>query len=354
MNSRMVSILLLQVHLAAAMSFYSVRIIEATKAGHWEPIVAGFLLEIICVAVYLKGLSRSRSKHVIELIKGWLGNWGARLLLAPFAIFTVCRLILLVRHQTNDISTILLPQTPPGVISMFYIALTFYAASKGIALIARVSVLIFFLFIPFVPFSLLISMRNFQFTNIFPLWDATFSFVTQPSFYAGMYAHTGFLFLGLLSVGQGTPLRKIAPVLTLLALVYLLIVYVPLLIFGQETVEILVHPTLLASDTIDLEWVVFDWLPTFFIVSSSALSVLEAAVLIWMFTHLFRKLFVPVPEKWLLPILALVVYVFSINIPNMATLNRYDSALSVLALYSIVIIPAATVLSSFWQRRRTA
>lgn len=354
MTSRMVIILLLQVHLAAALSFYAVRIFETTDAGHWEPVVAGCLLEFICVAIYLKGLARSRGKHALELIVGALGRWWAVLVFLPFICFIVFRLILLVRHQTFDINTVLLPETPYAAISLVYVILSFYAASKGIEGIARVSAGIFFLFFPFVPFSLLISYRNFDFFNIFPLWDATFSFKGSPSFYAGMYAHTGFLFLGFLSASTWTPrIRKTWPVLAFITVLFLAIVYVPLLIFGHESAVILDRPTLIASDTIDLEWVVFDWLPTFYIVAFSAFGFLESAVLVWMLSLLFRRLLVPVNEKWFLIILTLIVFALSLAIPNTQTLNRFDTILSGFVLYSMIMIPTATFLSSYMKRRKS-
>ncbi|MCR8635885.1 spore germination protein [Paenibacillus radicis (ex Xue et al. 2023)] len=351
MSKWMIYILLLQVHLAAALSFYAVKIFDSTTKAHWEPVLASCLLEVVLVWIYLKGLSLSKGKNLVEIIRGAVGKWGAILILLPFVLFIFFHLILLARNQITDINITLLPQTPLWATTLVYVILLFYAASKGIAVIARMSVALFFLFMPFVLFSLLISYKNFDLLNAFPLWDPTMSFVTKPSYYVSMYAHTGFLFLGMLSLKKSVTMRKMWSVFALIAFFYIASVYVPLFIFGQETLILLEHPTLIATDTIDLEWVVFDWLPTFFIVSSSALSILEGAVSTWMFILLIRKLILPVQELWLLLIFGFAVYVLSLMIPNVHRLNHFDSVNTLFALYSIIIIPVVTVLSSLKQRR---
>ncbi|TDF98006.1 GerAB/ArcD/ProY family transporter [Paenibacillus piri] len=355
MSKRMIYILFLQIHLATALSFYAVKIMESTSKGHWEPILAGSLIELILIWLYLKGLSLSKGKDLVEIIRGMAGKWGSILILLPVILFLFSRLILLVRHQITDISIILLPQTSLWATTLIYMILPFYAALKGISAIARMSVATFILFIPFVLFSLLISFKNFDIHNVFPLWDPTLSFVSKPSFYVSMLTHAGFLFLGMASLNnKSITIREIWPVLALLTIFNIAIVYVPLLIFGQETVVLLEHPTLIASDTIDLEWVVFDWLPTFFIVSSSALSVIEASVICWMITLLIRKVIFPVHDKWLLPIIGVAVYALSLMIPNLHTLNNLDSINALFSIYSIVMIPVATFVSSLWRRRQNA
>ncbi|MEK8129503.1 GerAB/ArcD/ProY family transporter [Paenibacillus filicis] len=351
MSKRMIFFLFLQIHLAAALSGYAVKIIESTDKGHWEPILAGVLLQGILVWVYLKGLSFSKGKDVVQIIKDGLGKWAGTLAFLPFVLFLCFHLILLARQQITEISIILLPDTPLWSTTLIFVAIFLYAASKGISVIARVSVAIFLLFMPFVLFTLLVSYRDFDFYNAFPLWDPAASFTAKPSFYVSMYAYTGFLFLGMLRLNKPVTLRELWPLLAILAVFYVTIVYVPLLTFGHETAVLLQQPTLMASDTIDLEWVVFDWLPTFFIVSYSALSILESAVTLWMATLLIRKLFLPLPALWLMVGIGVAVYALSLMIPNMQALNRFGSYNAFFSIYSMIMIPVLTIVSGLRKRR---
>ncbi|RKP55026.1 hypothetical protein D7Z26_07285 [Cohnella endophytica] len=352
MTKRMIFILFLQIQLSAALSFYTVGIFESTTKGHWEPILAGCLLEIVFLWIYLKGLSMSKGKNMVEIIKGTFGKWGAMLILLPFFLFLVTHLISLVNHQVSEVNIILLPQTPLWMTAMIYVALAAYAANKGVLVIARMSTAVLLLFVPFVLFSLLISYKNFDMYNVFPLWNPSFSFVGKPSFYVSMYAYAGFLFLGMLNLDKPIKLRKMWLVLSLVVLFYLAVVYVPLFVFGHESITLLIHPTLLASDTIDLEWVVFDWLPSFFVVAASALSFLDAAVTLWMAILLIRVLLFPIPGKWLALTMGIAVFGLSLKIPNMHSMNRFDAMITFLFLYGILVVPVATVISSMRQRRR--
>ncbi|QJD82063.1 GerAB/ArcD/ProY family transporter [Cohnella herbarum] len=354
MTKRMVFILFMQVHLAAGMSIYSVRIIESTSKGHWEPILLGCLLEFFLVWMYMKGMAVSKGRQMVDVLASALGKWGALLLLLPVIIYLACRLISLVRYQIIEINIILLPKTPLWATTLIYVAMPLYAASKGMSAIIRLSVAVCFLFVPFVFFSLIISFRNFDYFNAFPIWDSTAAFVTKPSFYVSMYANSGFLFLGMLTLDKPITMRSLWPILILVTFFYLAVVYVPLFVFGQECLSILEHPPVIASDTIDVEWVVFDWLPTFYIVASSAVSFLEATVTVWMIMLIVRKLIVPFPPKWILVFIGIVAFCFNLMIRNVTSLNRLDTVNVVFCLYSIVIVPLVIFLTSLRRRGRPA
>ncbi|GAA3407416.1 GerAB/ArcD/ProY family transporter [Paenibacillus hodogayensis] len=351
MSRRLVFVLFVQIHLAAMSSNFAVKILEATSRGHWEAIAVGCLLEAGLVAIYLRGLSAFPGKTIADILGETFGVWGTRLILAPLILFLFIHILLLFRYQITQINIVLLPQTPLWAPALLYLAISLYAAVKGIKVIARLSVALLFVFVPFVLFSLFISYANFDYRNMFPIWDPQLHFVKSPSFYVSLLSSSGFLFLGLLPPGKPLQWRVVWPAMLILAAFYLSFVYTPLLIFGQETALLLQFPTVMASDTVDLEWIVFDWLPAFFVVASSALGTLEVSLLLWMTIALTKKLFIPAKEKWIALAVGIAAYVLFFQIPNLQVLNRYYSWSTYLLLYSILVIPLATYASGIRKRR---
>jgi len=358
MTKPMVVMLFLQLHLTAMLAIYTVRILEITPGGHWEAILAGCLLEALLIWVYLKGLSRFPQKTIVDLLSEGAGKWGARLILLPFAVFLFFHLALMNRYQVFKINVILLQDTPLWAITLIYMVLPLYAASKGILVIVRMSVAMFIIYIPFVFFSLFISIRNFVIHNAFPLWDPGMSFLAKTEFYPSLIAFSSFLFLGMLPINKPFKSSSFLLSMLLLAVFYLSAVYVPLLIFGQETAVNFQYPNVMASDTIDLEWVVFDWLPTFSVVSSTGLGILQASIVLWMATTLIRKLFLPaalrLKEGWIAMFLSIAVFIVSMLITNNQQLDYSMTLCSIPGLYSMLVIPLACMLSGLRRKNKEA
>ncbi|MFE4710154.1 GerAB/ArcD/ProY family transporter [Paenibacillus sp. NPDC056722] len=354
MTKPMVVMLFIQLHLTAMLSIFTVRILEVTSLAHWEAILLDCVLEMLLVWIYLKGLSRFPGKNMIEIISETTGTWLARLILLPFAVFLFFHLTLLNRYQIFKINVVLLQDTPLWAITLIYMALPLYAACKGFSVILRISAALFIFYIPFVLFSLFISAHNFDFHNIFPIWDPKMTFLAQPTYYSSLISFSGFLFLGMLSLDKPFKPSRLMLVMIILAFFYLSTVYVPLLIFSEEVAITFQYPNVLASDTIDLEWVVFDWLPTFSVVSSTGLGILEAATTLWTATTLIKKLFLPINEVWIASGLTLAMFLLSMLVRNSSDLNHFLLMNSIPGIYSMLVLPLAVALSGLWKRRASA
>lgn len=351
MNKLFVIVMFVQLHLASIFSIFTEKMIQTTLKGHWEAIAAGWILETALLWLYLRALSAFPGKNIIDIVSEAAGKWLTRLILLPFIAFLLFHAALLLRYQVMEINVVILPNSPIAATAFLFLIIPLYAVWKGIHAIMRTSVALFIIFTPFIFFSLFISYKNFSIHNIFPLWDPTLSFFKARSFYTSLISYSGFLFLGMFALDKPLRMKSMLPAMLLLAFLYMAVVYVPLLIFGQESAVLMKYPAILASDTIDLEWVVFDWLPTFFIVMTSAYNILYTSVTMWIITVLLRRLFVPLSEKWIALALFAIVYVFDMRTMEMSTFNKLYSWNSLPCLYSAVMIPLVAALSSLWKRR---
>ncbi|RAW12882.1 hypothetical protein DC345_21615 [Paenibacillus taichungensis] len=355
MNKAQILTMFVLLHFASIFAIFPERIISATSKGHWEPIMILFLAELLVLWMYLKALSQFPGKTVVDICNESLGKWVTRLIVLPMLFFLYVELLLLMYFQSVEIKAVLLQRTPPAATSALFIILCFYAVWKGLNVMIRASIGLCILLMPFIFFSMMISIQNFRISYIFPIWDSGMSFFSNSDFYVCTVISAGFLFLGMIPSKQRLSFGKAAGAVGIIFLFALGSVYVPLLVFGQETVIHLQYPMLMASDTIDLEWVVFDWLPSFYVVASSALGVLKVSVLLWMLVALLHQLFMPkINRLWILSVVCLTLYVISLLIPDVNALNSYLYLNSFFCVYSVIGFPIIVFLAAQWQRKKVS
>ncbi|MBP1962902.1 GerAB/ArcD/ProY family transporter [Paenibacillus aceris] len=353
MSKRALLTMFFIVHLSRYFYIYPVKMIEATSAGHWEPIIVGFLVELCCVWIFLKGLSAFPEKDIVDICKMASGTWIARLLLIPLLVFLFLNLNITHSYEMESISIFLLPKTPTYFILLLYV-IPLYIAWKGYEAISRGGIVVFICVLPMVIFSLISAMSNFDFDNLYPIYETRLSFFKRPMFYSAFFAHSGFLFLGWVKMKRQFSFRQAAPILGILLIFAISSVYVPMLIFGQESIIYFRYPNVLTSDTVDTEWVVFDWLPTFFVIAMIAISMVEMAVTFWMMATLIEKLFLKKKRGIAVLLVGVLSYSFSCYLDNIDTLAKFSVLNTFLCFYSIIGIPLAIILMSLRYRRNPA
>ncbi|MFC4306935.1 GerAB/ArcD/ProY family transporter [Cohnella boryungensis] len=346
-------ILFFLLHLASVFAIFPERMMAASSTGHWMAVSLLFVIELLVLWLYMKGMSFFPGKTVADICSEALGKWGAGLVALPILFFLMLEVILLTYYETVEIKAVLLQRTPVLATSALFVLLCLYAAWKGLAALIRVSIGWFFLFMPFILFSMLISVKNYRFHYIFPIWNGSLTFLFDPDFYVGSVMFAGFLFLGMTSPGSRIGFKGATATMGVLFVFALASVYIPLLLFGQETAVRLQYPLLMASDTIDLEWVVFDWLPSFYVVSSSALGVLKVSVLLWMLVSFLHRLFMPKADSRLILAIACIgLYISCQLIPNADRLNHYLYLNSYFCLYTTIGFPIIVFLAAQWNRKK--
>ena len=342
-------------HLASIFAIFPERMMASSSKGHWMAVIVLFAVELTALWFYLKALSLFPGKSVEEVCRAIMGRWGARLVLLPLLFFVALELVLLTYYQAAEIKTVLLRNTPITAISALFVSICMYGAWKGLTAMLRASIGWVILSIPFLLFSMVISFENFQFHYIFPIWDSGMSFLFHPDFYVGTVIFAGYLFLGATSPAMRIGFGTAAATLGTVFVFALVSVYIPLLVFGQETAEHLQYPMLMASDTVDLEWVIFDWLPSFYVVSSSGLGVVKVSVLLWLFVTIVKKMFLPKADKrWILVIACVLLYATCQRIPNAAILDRYLYLNTYFCMYATVGFPILVYFTARLRRKKAA
>lgn len=356
-KSRQVIVMFWITHIGLIFFLYPTEIIGSLTAGHWCAVLLGFIIHISMLAAYTKGLSQCAPLNVIDLFQG-VGRVFAFAMLLPLAIYFIMIMIITIRAYAEIVTVIFLGNTPLWTIMLLFLAVSAFICLLGIESIFRTGMLVALLFFPFLVLVVLLSFQNADWHYMLPLMDrdaATFAYTLRRPFLKSLFAFVGgFLFLGFIPPHIPFQGRKI--VLASLGLIpfFLVSVYVPLLTFGENTASKFPFPFIMAVDTVDVSWLMFDRVTMFFMISMLCFVILFLSLGMWV-TLLMIKRGIPVlkdPTACLL--LAAVVYGACLLVPNWSAVERLMWWNTLPRYYAAFVIPLAVFALGARRRRMEA
>jgi hypothetical protein len=286
-----IGVIFIIIHLSFGYLAYPNLIYELTKTGHWEVVMCQGFLQLILIWIYIKGLNYFPKNDVIDIYLK-IGRWAAFIFLTPFVINLIALVASNTRLHTDVIISIFLPRTPYWSVLILLFFISVYTAIKGLGTILRCSIFIFFIVIPLVAFNFFSSVINFDLHNVTPVWNLNLKFLLNIKFLY-ILGFSSFLFLGFMTSKTKLTFLQLFVAWICVIVLFLSVVYIPLFIFGQETVTIFPHPFYEAMDSVDISWFSFNRQTIFFGISLVGLLILANAVRLWMIGQIMQKMF-----KW--------------------------------------------------------
>lgn len=325
-----------------------------TQSGHWEVVLSQGLLQLILIWIYMKGLNYFPQKDIIDIYLK-MGRWAAYLFLIPFVINLTALVAFDLRFHTEVLTSIFLTRTPYWSILVLLIFISAYTAIKGWGTILRSSVFIFLLVIPLVMFNSISSMINFDFQNAFPIWQSSINFLVDIKFLY-LLGLSSFLFLGFVPSETNMTFGQLVVAWACVILFILTSVYVPLFIFGQETVSTFPLPILEAMDSVDIRWFVFNRQTMFLGLSLVGFTIMFNALLIWMIGQIMLRLFKWHRTKathWIIAF-SLIAFISALFVPNHDWIEKCFLWSTGAQVYSMIIIPFTIFIYGAFSKRGMA
>ncbi|WP_217593856.1 GerAB/ArcD/ProY family transporter [Cohnella sp. GbtcB17] len=354
-KSRQTIVMFWIVHVGLIFFLYPADIIGSLSVGHWSAVLLGFIIHVSLVALYTKGLSYCAPLNVIDLFQR-VGRLFAFAMLLPLAVYFVLIIIITVRAYAEIVTVIFLGNTPLWTIMLLFLAVSVFICQLGVESIFRTGILIALLFFPFLILVLILSFQNADWHYLLPLMDrdaATFAYALRRPFLKSLFAFIGgFLFLGFIPSRVSYQSRKIVYASLGLLPFFLASVYIPLLTFGENTASKFPFPFIMAVDTVDVSWLMFDRVTMFFMISLLCFVILFLSLVMWM-TLLLLKRGMPAlkaPTAGLL--LAAAIYIVCLLVPNWNAVERLMWWNTVPRLYAAFVIPLAVFALGLRHRRR--
>ncbi|PEJ56318.1 hypothetical protein CN692_18475 [Bacillus sp. AFS002410] len=338
-RSWQVVVMYIMTHLSLIFFLYPRNIIASSNEGHWMLIVVGLIIHFIIITVYTKGLNYCPNKDIISIYLG-VGKGVAVLFLLPITVFFIAISIITVRAYSEIILITFLSKTPLWSILTLLFLVSAYLASKGVEVIFRTGVLIACLFFPLIILIFCSSFQNTDWHYAFPIMNKQFSFFTNSSFYVSFFAIGGsFLFLGFIQPFLTFQRKKIFLGAIILIPCYILAVYIPLLTFGQNTASTLMYPLVMALDTVELNWLMFDRVTSFFLLSLITFTMLFISLFLWNTVRIFNTCFPSIKPIYFILSITIFNFIISLLIPDWDTIEKLFVWNSFLRFFVMFAVP---------------
>ncbi|TDL72816.1 hypothetical protein E2R56_16640 [Rhodococcus qingshengii] len=333
---------------------YPKLVISMTEGGHWAVILTQGMLQMVFILIFKKGLDYFPKKDVIDIFRQ-MGKWVAFILLVPLAFVLTSIVGFGLRAHSDQFIMIFLNRTPNWVVLALFVFISAFGAIKGLETMLRSSVLVFIivnLIILFIAFTMMI---NLDFHNALPAWPSSLGFLWNGKF---IYL-TGFsplLFLGFVPQENNMKYGHLFLVWTYVTFLILLIVYLPLFIFGRETAVTLRSLVVDALDTVDLYWFFFSRQSMFFGISLISFTIFLNAGMLWQIGQIMQKIFNwqrTKPSYWILAF-SLIAFLMGVFVPNEDMVEKLVYLTTGAHAVLMIFITFFTLIYGILNRRRMA
>lgn len=334
-------------HLGLIFFMYPGNIIDSTEQGHWLPILIGVIVHFVFITIYMKGLELFPKKDVISIYSS-IGKGTAVFFLIPILLYFIMIILITVRAYAEIITIVFLSNTPLWAIILLILFISTYIAANGIEPIFRTGFLLAILFLPLIVMIFFTSFQNVDWHYIVPL-DTDLKFMSSPSYYESFFAFSGgFLFLGFIQPYFSYKRTKVLLAAAILVPIFLFSVYIPILTFGQATAATTFLPYVVVVDTININWLMFDRVTMFFLLSLISFIMLYLALVIWKTVRIINHYIPSIHSSYCTMLLSLAIFITCLFIPDWKEVEKLFLWNTALRFYVLFAIP----LSIYYYGRR--
>lgn len=320
--------------------------ILAKKVGHdgWIPVLLSGMAVLFLVIPIIGLLKRFPGKSILDinvLVYGKIIGMLLNLLLVAYLIFSTG---ISTRIFVELINIIVLKETPKIVISLLIISPTFYFTVKGLKVVCRFANLLYLAHVLML-LTFLLILRNVRFTYLLP--------VAKPGFLELIKAMpcTAYSFLGFELAAIFYPnvinkehtMKHIIIGIIYTAIFFTLITVVPVLLFGEDKLKLLVFPIFNIEQAIRVP--VIERLDLFFIIFWFA--TMAASVRTYFFSSFYcvLKLFNIQRKKLLIFSIILITLIVGRIPPNFESLYAYMDYCAILGMANVGVILISLLIS---------
>ncbi|WP_222429853.1 GerAB/ArcD/ProY family transporter [Paenibacillus cremeus] len=327
-------------------------LLRTTNHGHWEPALLNMIIELFLLVLLLKGLSKAGNLDYADLLLP-LGRWMSSFLLIPLTLYLLLIGIMGIRGFAELMQIVFVLRSPLYSLLILLCLITYVGSSVGPRGILRASTFLSLLYLPALLFALLgCSINNSKWDNIFPIINTSFDFMHHGMYLVSLFSICPFLLLGMLPPVTKVRMKPILLTMVPLTILYMVIVYIPILVYGINAASLMNYPLATSIDTVNITWTIFDRISIFYAAALLAFVMLTASFVLWSSALLVKKM-VPIwKESYIRPILCLFIFIIAFLIPNW---NSYMSIASKdvwFRLFIYILIPLAVYFrGGFIQRK---
>lgn len=153
--------------------------LNVTQQSSWVPVLAGYLLGLVVIAVYLKLTTLYPGKNLVEINGLIFGKPLGKVVSVLYLFFFYSVAVLNLNDTNRFVTGYLLPTTPGIAVAALLMFACILAVRKGIGAIARYGGVIAIIQIVITITLTLFATQNMKPGNLLPLFDLPFKDLTQ-------------------------------------------------------------------------------------------------------------------------------------------------------------------------------
>ncbi|SDW80089.1 GerAB/ArcD/ProY family transporter [Paenibacillus sp. CF384] len=341
-----ISVLFIVLQYGLLMFIFPQSVIQSQPSGHWMTVVLGWLLQGILLRLMVGGLKEEKADLLLCFLQA---RTAARIFwLWLITISNVLVITIIIRGHSQLLKMLFLPNTPIWVLMALLLISSLCISYAGRNSLLRLSLLAGLFGLPLVMISLASVYGNLSLDMISPL-NPTLAFMGDakilPLFF--IFSHTiGVIgFFGPLSQNSK---RWLWGAWCLSLFFYLIVVYIPLGMFGHEGAAPLRYPLIIVLDSIRVNWFFFDRLSMFYVMAVLLSTLLNVTGLLWLTRSLASRS--SRFTKWIaspitISVLALCLAMLVVNMGDLEKLSEWGAP----ARFGLVL---AIALAGTYYRRQ--
>ncbi|QAY65801.1 GerAB/ArcD/ProY family transporter [Paenibacillus protaetiae] len=271
---------------------YTQCIIQSQPSGQWLFVMLGWLIQGIMLRLLIGGFKADKSDLLSKLNAS--GKWLRLGLVWPLLLSNLLTIGIIIRGHSQVLSVLYLPNTPIGFMLALLLCTALTVAYAGKDSLLRLSLVIGCLMLPLVLLAFIAVLKYVNPDMIFPI-QPSMEFMTKPKLMPVFFILSN-VFSLIAFVGPHSSVSKywIWGAWGFSLLLFLLNVYLPVSVFGQEVVKDLRFPSLLLLDSVRVDWFFFDGISLFYILAIMISTLLNISSLLWLTRQLtVQSAFVP-------------------------------------------------------------
>lgn len=341
----------IMVYMSLIFFLYPAYVISSTSGAYWMPITFQIFIHMVALTIFLKGLGYFPKKNIVQifsLLKGFRFFF-----LIPLYVYLLMTYLISVMAYSEIITIVFLSKTPLLAVLILIIIVSAHLAAKGIEVIFRTSILLFLIFAPIIFFTLVLTYQNIDLDYLFPIYSKDLSFFTNKNFISSFFAIGGGLtFLGFIQKDIYYKKKKLFFSFIVVIPCYFLAIYVPILTFGGNTAEHFTFPFVIAIDTINITWLMFDRVTAIVLLCLMTFNTLFISLILWQMIEMSNFFF----PKWKPAYIAIFYSLIGAStfyfIPNWRDITFLFHLDNVLRMSIIIILPLSIFVIGVWTKRK--
>ncbi|KKI89433.1 hypothetical protein WQ54_26565 [Bacillus sp. SA1-12] len=327
-------------HLGLIFFMYPSNVVDSTSQGHWLPIVLGIIVHFIFLSIYIKGLSFFPKKDIITIYSS-IGKWASALFVVPVLLYFIMIIFITARAYSEIITIVFLSNTPLWAILLLLLSISTYLSVNGVEVIFRTGLLLAILFLPIIIVIFFTSFQNVDWRYTIP-FDSNFQFLKKRTYYESFFAFTGgFLFLGFVQPYFSYKRGSVLVAAIILIPFFVFSVYIPVLTFGQATASTMFLPYVVVVDAIDINWLMFDRVTMFFLLSLIAFIMIFLSLIMWTASRIINNYLPSIKPVYLAIFLSICIFFSSVMITSWKDVEQLFWWNTFLRFYVLIAVPVS-------------